>query len=64
MTRYSVDNIPFSNVPQFDYNDAQSPTPVDDIQVLTFGSHVKTGDTYQIDVEGVLSKNITFAGDG
>jgi len=37
--------------------------PVDDIQVLTFGSHVKTGDTYQIDVEGILSKNITFAGD-
>lgn len=61
---FSVDNIPFSNVPQYDYNDAQSPTPVDDIQVLTFGSHVKTGDTYQIDVEGVLSKNITFAGDG
>ena len=60
---FQIDNIPFSNVPQFDYDDTVSPTPVDDIQVLTFGSHVKTGDTYQIDVEGVLSKNITFAGD-
>jgi len=60
---FQVDSIPFSNVPQFDFDDAQSPTPVDDIQVLTFGSHVKTGDTYQIDVEGILSKNITFAGD-
>tara|TARA_R110002050_G_scaffold74965_3_gene160758 strand:- start:12370 stop:14997 length:2628 start_codon:yes stop_codon:yes gene_type:complete len=60
---FQIDSIPFSNVPQFDYDDTVSPTPVDDIQVLTFGSHVKTGDTYQIDVEGVLSKNITFAGD-
>ena len=60
---FQVDSIPFSNVPQFDFDDAQSPTPVNDVQVLTFGSHVKTGDTYQIDVEGILSKNITFAGD-
>jgi len=60
---FAIDDIPFSNVPQFDYDDATSPTPVNDVQILTFGSHVKTGDTYQIDVEGVLSKNITFAGD-
>lgn len=57
-----LDNIPFVNVPQFDYNDALSPTPVADVQRMTLTSFV-AGDTFQIDIEGVLSKNITFAGD-
>ena len=56
-----VDDVPFINVPQYDYNDALSPIPVDEIQVMTLNSFV-SGDTFQIDVEGVLSKNITFAG--
>ena len=58
---FALDDIPYLNVPQYDYNDSQSPTPVDDVQRLTFNSFV-AGDTYQIDIEGVLSKNITFAG--
>lgn len=55
--------VPFSNVPQYDYNDENSPTPVSAVQVLTFPSNLKNGTTYQIDIEGVLSKNITYAGD-
>lgn len=61
-TDWFLDDVPFINVPQFDYNDALSPTPVNDVQVMTFTAFV-AGDTFQIDVEGVLSKNITFAGD-
>lgn len=61
-TDWSLDVTPFTNVPQFDYNDSSSPTPISDVQVLTFVSFV-AGDTFQIDIEGVLSKNITFAGD-
>ncbi len=61
-TDWSIDEPVFSNIPQFDYNDASSPTPVNDVQVMTFVAFV-AGDTFQIDVEGVLSKNITFAGD-
>jgi hypothetical protein len=57
-----TDDIPFTNVPQFDYNDASSPTPVNDVQVMTFTGFV-AGDKFQIDIEGVVSKNITFAGD-
>lgn len=60
---FAIDDIPFINVPAFDYNDTQSPTPVDDVQVLTLTDTWKIGDTFQIDVEGVLSKNITYAGD-
>ena len=65
---FQIDNIPFLNIPQFDYDDALSPTPVDEIQDLELdhgsGHNWEIGDTFQIDVEGVLSKNITFAGDG
>ena len=61
---FALDDIPYLNVPQFDYNDSQSPTPTNDVQVLTFTGSWVVGDTYQIDIEGVLSKNITYAGDG
>lgn len=59
---WKIETPVFSNVPLFDYNDSLSPTPTSDVQVMTFAAFV-AGDTFQIDVEGVLSKNITFAGD-
>ena len=66
-TNFQIDNIPFLNIPQFDFNDALSPTPTAAIQVMTFPNSgttgVQIGDRFQIDVEGVLSKNISFAGD-
>ena len=59
-----IDNIPFTNVPQFDYDDANSPTPVDDVQVMTLGGgSLAKGDRFQVDIESIQSKNITFAGD-
>ena len=65
---FVIDSIPFLNIPQFDFNDALSPTPTAAIQVMTFPNSgttgVQIGDRFQIDVEGVLSKNISFAGDG
>jgi len=51
----------FINIPQYDYNDASSPTPVAAVQTARFNSF-HAGQTYQIDVDGVLSKDITFAG--
>ena len=66
-TEFTIDNIPFLNIPQFDFNDASSPTPTAAVQVMTLPNSgsgpIKIGDRFQIDVEGVLSKNITFAGD-
>jgi len=59
---FTIDDIPFLNVPQYDYDDASSPTPTSYVTTMTLG-HFETGDRFQIDVEGVLSKNITFAGD-
>ena len=49
------------------FDDSLSPTPVDEVQVMTLthgsGHNWENGDQFQIDVESVLSKNITFAGD-
>ena len=59
---WSLDDVPFANVPQYDYFDGSSPTPTSDVQVMTLTTFV-AGDTLQIDIEGVLSKNITYAGD-
>jgi len=59
-----LDDVPFVNVPQYDYDDANSPTPVDDVQVMTLGGgSLAKGDRFQVDIESVQSKNITFAGD-
>tara|TARA_R110000751_G_scaffold147568_2_gene252188 strand:- start:153 stop:2594 length:2442 start_codon:yes stop_codon:yes gene_type:complete len=59
---FAIDNIPFLNVPQYDYDDAQSPVPVDAVFKIVFGSGMRNGDQYQVDVETVLSKNITYSG--
>tara|TARA_R110001632_G_scaffold29126_4_gene77496 strand:+ start:1137 stop:3692 length:2556 start_codon:yes stop_codon:yes gene_type:complete len=63
-TTYSFTSgpIPFSNVPQYDYNDSDSPAAESAVQTVTFQNFV-AGDRYQIDVQGVLSKNISFGGD-
>ena len=59
---FTIDDIPFRNVPQYDYDDASSPTPTSYVTTMTL-THFSSGDRFQIDVEGVLSKNITVTQD-
>ena len=66
LDEWTVDDFPFVNVPQFDFDDSSSPASVSDVQVLTFvngGKSWTAGHTFQLDLEGVLTKTITFAGD-
>jgi hypothetical protein len=62
-----LDNIPFTNIPQYDFDDDLSPTPVDAVQVMTLGhtgsGQWRKGDRFEVDIEGVLSKSISYAGD-
>mgnify|MGYP003629975754 CR=1 FL=1 len=60
---FAVDAVPFVNVPQYDYNDSDSPVPVTAVQTLLFTDFDK-GQQYQVNVEGVLSKNTTYLEDG
>lgn len=57
------DQVPFVDIPLYDFNDSLSPTPEAAVQTITF-NHFVVGNQYQIDVEGVLSKNITYNGVG
>ena len=59
-----LDAAPYTNVPTYDFDDDLSPTPVNEVQNMVIsGGSLQLGDTFQVDVEGILSKNITFAGD-
>lgn len=55
--------IAFTNVPKVDFDDDDSPTPVSDVQVITFSSGWVQGHTFQIELEGARTAAITFAGD-
>ena len=59
---FALDDIPFLNVPQYDYDDSQSPAETNYVTTMTLTA-MAVGDRFQIDVEGVLSKNITLTGD-
>ena len=51
--------ITFDAQPQIDYNDASSPTPVSEVQDITFTSF-STGNTFKLDLENVLTESITY----
>ena len=40
LIQFAYDQPTFTNIPQFDFNDASSPTPTNEIQVMTL-SHGK-----------------------
>ena len=61
-TAWSIAAISFENIPQFDFNDASSPTPTSEIQQLTFVSYL-TGDRYKLALDGILTDEIVFTGD-
>lgn len=53
----------FAPIPQIDYNDAASPVPTSEVQTITFAGVPVVGNTYKLDLEGVLTEAITWAGD-
>jgi hypothetical protein len=61
-TTWSIGSITFSNIPQYDFDDASSPTPTSEIQAIDFNNQ-NEGDTYKISLEGLLTDEIAFAGD-
>ena len=60
---FTVDQIPFRNIPQYDYNDSNSPVPITEKQSLSF-TDFEVGQQYIVTVEGVDSKPITYSGNG
>lgn len=60
---WTLTSITFDAIPDIDFNDSLSPTPTSEVQTIVFGSG-SAGDTYRLDLEGVLTSAITWAGDG
>jgi hypothetical protein len=59
-TAWAISNLPITNTPQYDFNDASSPTPVDEVQTVTFTNY-SDGDTFKISLEGILTDEIVFS---
>ena len=59
---FNIGYINFANPPQYDFNDSQSPIPIDEIQEVTFSGFNK-GERYRVTVEGVTSLDISYGGD-
>lgn len=59
-TAWTLANISFDNIPQFDFDDGDSPAPTSAVQTLTFVNAV-AGDRFKIALEGILTDDITFA---
>lgn len=59
-TEWSADLAVFSNIPQYDFNDALSPAPVDEVHFLTF-TNVNASDTYKITIDGFISDQVSFS---
>lgn len=62
------EDIPFIAVPQYDYNDSSSPNrDKETIMDMTLVGHssngIKKGEQFQIEISGIVSKSITWAGD-
>ena len=61
--KFYYDTFPYTNVPRYAFDDRLSPTVVTAVVHATFPSTVSVGDLYQLEVDGVLSKEIAYHGD-
>lgn len=61
-TAWSINTANFTNIPQFDFNDGASPTPVDEIQVITFTAQT-AGDRIKLTLNGFLTEEVIIGVD-
>lgn len=59
-TTWSFSVVPFSNIPQYDFNDASSPTPVDEVHSLVF-ANINTSDRFKLSLDGFLSEEVAWS---
>ena len=60
--RFALDTPTFQNIPQLDYNDSLSPTPVSAVFTIDLQHHNVAGARYQLEINGIESKNLTCSG--
>jgi hypothetical protein len=60
-TEWTEQDVPFTNIPKYDYRDDLSPNSIDCVQEITFENSGATGDRFKLSLNGVLTEEITFA---
>lgn len=60
-TAWSIAALGLINLPQFDFNDGSSPTPVSEVQDINF-SGIEQGSTVKLSLEGVLTEDFSYEG--
>jgi hypothetical protein len=60
---FYYDTPTFDNIPRYDFDDRFSPTEVTAVNTVTFHANFVAGDKYQLEIDGVLSKEIVYHGD-
>jgi hypothetical protein len=61
-TSWTISALPFDVIPEYDFADAGSPTPVSEIQTIAFINETE-GDTYKLTLNGILTEEITLIAD-
>jgi len=56
---FTLSTISFDEIPQHDFDDSSSPTPVSEIQRITFSNYT-AGDRYKFHLEGILSDELVW----
>jgi hypothetical protein len=59
-TNWTFGAATITNTPQYDYNDALSPTPVSEVQDVAFTDYI-SGDRFKISLDGILTEEIIYA---
>lgn len=57
---WTLTTLTFVNIPQFDFDDTDSPTPTDEIQTFTF-SAFGPGDLFKMNLEGIDTADIPLS---
>jgi hypothetical protein len=60
---FYYDTPTFDNIPRYAFDDRFSPTEVTAVNTVTFSNNFIAGDKYQLEIDGVLSKEIVYHGD-
>lgn len=59
-TIWTLAAITFTYVPKIDYNDASSPAVTSEVQDVTFNGVWAVGNTFKLDLEGVITEAMTY----
>jgi hypothetical protein len=59
---FSLSTLTLTGIPQFDYSDADSPTPANEVQTIAFDSSTLNGDEYKLELGGLETDAIRFSG--